>query len=668
MSKTYTYPHWETSVIDYSIYTPLENEILPLHRPIFFMRTQTGPVGVPKWTPDFTRAKNIWGEGTFDDKSDFYSREAVFLQKLFVRQGAFIVRVADASAAYSSLVLELKVKNVSVPQYETDVNGQYKLDEQGNKIPKVVEGSQVSEPGVELKWQTRQLNIANGETITNLKPVTYGSGANEYRVYPILAVKAKYVGSFTNDVGVKFFMDLDNIDTTLVEQIGALAYTFGVVRKTYGQDTVSPVLSNLSNQFENVVAKPDQTDNRTERDVSFKEIIHDQYADKLPFEMNLFDENIAEVGKLIQAVEPLDTTIAEQDPFLVNLASAYNYQGVPMQHVTFSSDEDSIVLNSARILYLAGGEDGDLSDATIEALTRQYLDTTNLIYPEILDQPRYPFNFIYDTGVSIKTKKAFIGFLGVHDAFKLELSTQDVTMGRMNTKAEDLSMGSALEAACLLQPESIIKGTEAFRFEIFQHCARLTDNSYRGILPSTIDIMDKRSSHQSTPAITGQIGGRPNSEIHMLTDWNWAASDADHKQKSWDTGLNYFQYYDMENIHWPAIRTGYRYDTSVLSNSTFTDVVVYIKHIVREAWSIYAGVEWDFATVASRATSTLTGMLKAMLNGMFNFSVEFSQSEEEAKIGYISHCTIKLYGNPQQRVWKIDIECYRNGYDPTAQE
>ena len=51
-----------------------------------------------------------------------------------------------------------------------------------------------------------------------------------------------------------------------------------------------------------------------------------------------------------------------------------------------------------------------------------------------------------------------------------------------------------------------------------------------------------------------------------------------------------------------------------------------------------------------------------MLNGTYGSSVEFTQSEEEAKIGYISHAIITLVGHPQQRVWKIDIECNRSGY------
>ena len=195
MAKVYTYPHWEISVIDRSIYTPLDAEILPLFRPIFFMRAQQGPVGVPVWCESYTRAAAIFGEGTFDNATDYYSRESLYLSSLFARQGAFIVRMADSTAAKGSLVLELTVKSVKVRQYETDADGQFVLDENGNKIPLVDDDeAYVEEDGLEFKWTTRQL--AEGETVKGLKPVTIGTGASAKTVYPILAVEAGSVGAY----------------------------------------------------------------------------------------------------------------------------------------------------------------------------------------------------------------------------------------------------------------------------------------------------------------------------------------------------------------------------------------------------------------------------------------------------------------------------------------
>lgn len=204
------------------------------------------------------------------------------------------------------------------------------------------------------------------------------------------------------------------------------------------------------------------------------------------------------------------------------------------------------------------------------------------------------------------------------------------------------------------------------RAEIYQQAGHLASGTYRGIMPSTLDVMIKKAQYQSTQSIMGQPAGLPNSEITIFKDWNWTPCDPDHRQRSWDSGLNYFQYYDMTSIHWPAMRTVYRYDTSVLSNAIFTDVVVYTKHIARYNWARFAGVEMPFDLLADRAKSAMSADMTTMLNGYINFSCEFTQSEEEARIGYISHCTVNLYGNPQQRVWKIDINCYRNGYNQEA--
>ena len=685
MAKVYTYPHWEINVIDNSIYTPLARETLPLFRPIFFMRAQSGLTGVPQWCNDYTSAVSKYGEGTFDQSTKYFSREALYLNNLFTRQGAFIVRLAEANTSNTgSLVLELTVKKTKVVQYEKDDNGQWVRDTNGDKIPVTDgNGAEVVEDGYELKWSTRPLVMtdpnAGGaavgsatiggsavggssefrpETVTNLLPVTYGTGDDAYTVYPILAIKANSVGEYANDIGVKLFSDLDNIDDTLASNLGSMLYSFGLVKKTYGQDTVSAIKTNLGDNIVDFTAKPGQVDSRTARQVSFEDVVGNYYDD-LPVEIKLYEENIEAVGELIQEVEVDDATVVS--PWAVNLVDPYNLDNEPYAHVVMSDDSDAIDLNESRILYLTGGSDGNIDDATIETLTRQYLK--DLVYPELLDQPRYPFTHIIDTGVSIETKYAFINFLGVHDAFKLVLSTQDANLGRFNTKAEDLSTGSALYAKCLLQPESIIKGTEVCRAEIYQQSGYLATGLYKGIVPATYDIMGKKSQYNSTQRMGGIPAGLPASEIDIYKKWNWTPCDADFKQKSWDSGLNYFQHFDMTGIHWPAMRTVYRYDTSVLSSANFTDAVVYTKHIARYNWSKYAGVEVEFNAIKNRATADLTADLGYMLNGIYDSSVEFTQSEEEAKIGYISHAIITLVGHPQQRIWKIDIECNRSGYE-----
>ena len=438
MAKVYTHPHWETFVIDRSIYTPLERETLPLFRPIFFMRAAQGPAGIPTFCYTSNEAKKIFGDATFDPTTEYFSREALYLNNLFTRQGAFIVRLISDAAQYASLVLEVRVKNIEVTQYQVDDSGNFIVDEEtGEKIPEVDDnGAAVKEPGVELKWTIRPMNLTGDhpETLTNIKPTTYSAADGGYTIYPILAVKATSAGKALNNVGVKFFSNFDIVDDTLCEKTGSMQYQFGAVRKAYDADTVEPIYSDVGNDIESFLSKPDQVDTRVDANVSFDAVIANRYEDLLPFETHLYTDNIKTIGEAVCEVETDDATIfenfGEDDvtalPYLVNVTDYLNINGNPYTHVVVSDEEDGIVLNSERILYLQGGADGDIDDATIESLTSQYLKA--VIYPEIVDQARYPFTHIIDTGVSLPCKKAFIQFLGVNDACKVILSTQDANI------------------------------------------------------------------------------------------------------------------------------------------------------------------------------------------------------------------------------------------------
>lgn len=667
MAQSDTYPHVIINVSDYSIYTPIKREILPLFLPIFFAKCQQGQCGVPVYLSDLSTAKQVFGEETFTVGSKYFSRESLYLTQLLSRQGVFLTRMAASDAKEASVVLQLSVKRVQVPQYQRNEYGQFLIDEVTQEPIPIIDsssGQPITEPGLELKWTTRPLGKSGNrdESINNLKIITQGSGVNQVVTYPILAAKASSVGEYGNNTGFKFFTDIDNMDQKLVSNLSAIEYNFGIIRKNSNSDNPTTILSSFQNQFESFVAKPNAEDTRTARKVSFEDVLDTNYVDKLPWDLHLYSENIEAIGKLVMEVETNNEEL--DDPYLVNLCEPYDLEGVPYSHVVLSTDDDSIHLNESRVIYLQNGEDGTIDDDTIEMLTRDYLNT--IVYPEILDSRRYPFTHIVDVGVHIETKYAFIDFLGKHEAFKVILSTQDTSLGRFNTKAEDMSTGSALFARCLLQPESVIKGTECCRAEIYQQAGYLNDSIYRDIVPSTFDICYKKSRYLSSQTITGQAAGLPNSEITFFKTWNWTPCDADHKQRSWDSGLNYFQYYNMTGIHWPAMRTVYRYDTSVLSNALFTDVVVFVKHIVAYNWARFAGVELPFDLVKTQATSAVSNDLAAMLNGFFRYNVEFYQTEEEANLGYKSHCTVQLWGNPQQRVWEIDIECYRTGFDPNS--
>lgn len=670
----WTFPHYEVRVEDLSIYTPLYREQLPLHRPIFFMRCQQGPIGVPVWCSDYNYAVRVFGRGTFDKYTKWYSREAVYLRYAFNRQGAFIVRLADSTAKYASAVIECHVTEVEVPLWQRDEYGNFLEDSDGNRIP--VEGpggpgTQATTIGYKLAWKKRVL--APDESPNTITPNTIVSevGGTTTTIYPILALKALYPGEYGNTNGFKLYYDPERVEKAMVSSIESLVYQFASVAKTYGQDTVSPIRTTFGDVSTYVSLKDKAIDKRLEKDVAMKSVLQNLYYDKYSQTTNLahttkvYSEYVELIGSKIAETEVVANPTASSNPWLYNIFDATNADGIPLYSAIIDDvvASDTVVFNPNYIIYLDGGSDGDISDSAIETLTRQYL--SDLVYGEIIDSARYPFTHIYDTGVTLPTKKAFIEFLGVRDDYKVILATQDCSREVMNTKDEDMSIGASLHAACVLQPESMVFGTEVCRAEIYQQAGHLNDQTiYEGFLPATIDALIKRCRWQSREFIEGMPKGLPHSGVTIFRDWNWTPYMPAHKQANWDIGLNYFQYYDMTRIHYPDIRSVYRYDTSVLSSAIFTDVIVYTKHIVRFNWARLSGVELPFARLADKAKNNVLNDMTLMLNGMYGVEVRFYQTEEEAKIGYIAHGEIKLTGYAPNRVWIVDVKCYRDGYTP----
>ena len=671
----WTHPHYETRTRDNSIYNYELRETLPLHVPAFFMRAQKGPIGVPVYCPTIDYAKSIFGKGTFDKNTKYYSREAVFTKVAFRRQGVYIVRLAEQTAQYASAVLECHVADAAIKQWERDANGEFKLNESGAKIAIIDNetSQQTTKPGTVLTWKVRPLTTEETYTGLTVKTITDTlGGGGTVTVYPVMSFRATSPGAYGNDVGFKLYFDKEAIEATMVDTIDALTYMFSAVEKTYGQDTVTAVSTTFGDKSVLFALKSKAVDTRLDRDMAASAILSSSYYNKtyqqssLPFVTKVYSDNVKLIGdKVLVKEQAEDVTV--DGPFMMNLFSCTNIHGVPLRTVELSATvaENVVMLNKNYIIYLSGGVDGEMTDTVIEGLTVQYL--TEDVYPEIRDSARYPITHVYDTGVTLPTKKALVSFLGVRDDVKVILSTQDCTRGKWNTKDEDMSIGASLHAACVLQPESTIFGTEAFRAEIYQQAGYLNDTTeYDGLLPMTLDALEKRCRWQSQAYIEGMPKGLPESAVTMFGSWNWTPSQSAHKQQSWETGLNYFQHYNRKNIHYPDIRSVYRYDTSVLSSAIFGDAVVYVKHIVRMNWAKHAGLELPFAKLAELAGGRVTNDVQFMLNNLYDCEVSFYQTEEEAKIGFIAHATVKLIGRGTSRVWLVDIDCYRDGYTAEA--
>lgn len=126
MSATISpYPHWEIEVRDNSIYNPTVVEELPVHRPIWLLKTQYGEVGRPIWCSGIAAFRKYFGGETVNENNKTWlSRQAYFLSKTLQNNGAFIMRVLADNATKASTIVEAWVElDGKVPQYKYNDDG-----------------------------------------------------------------------------------------------------------------------------------------------------------------------------------------------------------------------------------------------------------------------------------------------------------------------------------------------------------------------------------------------------------------------------------------------------------------------------------------------------------------------------------------------------------------
>lgn len=662
MAKMLSYPHFVINVEDQSKYDEYVSDDLEcLHVPMLFGRYAKGPINKPIWV---TRAtiNRIFGKEWSDTLTNYFTHESLFIEKALSGQGVFIVNLKSEDCMTANILVTATVtKGINVVQYERDEYGNRILDENGDPIPKLSEANQpIMEPGIKIKWSVRTLDPETEKHVTDVRPVTEDGEEEGSTVttYPILAAVAKYPGVSGDNLGFRFYFNLDEQQDDRLSDNKALEYSFSPVELDYSDNNPSVIRNTWNQIYSTFMLKPKQFDSKVMQNISCDEVLASNYPtdtdNELPFTFYTYTDYIKEIGQMVIDVETNDLTLT--DPYLVNIFSLINLDNTDYHHVE-SDPDSSIFFNSNYTIYLQNGSDGDTSQDTYEHLIRQFLSLET--FPELKDQYRYPITHLYDTGYKNETKEAFIEFLSLRDDVRVELSTQDLT-NEINDISEDQSVGLYLRTRALLQPESTLKGTDCCRASIYCHSGTVYDDRYSGYIPLTLDILDKRIKYQSSTYMKGEPKGRPYSEITLFKNLNWVAFDENNKNLFWESGINYIQHFNRTGVFWPDLRTVYTSDTSVLSEWSFVDAIVYAKHIIRKIWTIYTGSTTPVEELFSSIENKVNDYLRKAYNGRYTTRVKAWRNEQDAKLGYLCRLTMYITGRTSMRVFECEIVTFKD--------
>lgn len=646
------FPRYEIDVEDVTPVPDVVAEDSPLHRPFFAIFAEKGTVGVPLEV-DYSEAVAEFGSRTFDLNDAFYKHPTLFAYTAF-QNGAkpFVMRVAPEDAAVGGLVLEARVYDEPITQYEKDDNGFRIVDASNNYIPATqADGTTIlTEPGIRVVHKIRALTAEESYKSLEIKTVT--EGGETYKVYPIVATQATSPGAFINYTGYRLYFSADD-DLAQMESLKSLLFRFAPVSRNVTSGLVTPITDRYSNPSVYFSFNEAAIDKTTDRYMGASQILKNDYrAGKLPFVYKFYDESVKTLGEQIVTLDG-DNDATLTSPYMANFLTGKNPTNQFYDHVMVDTT-NGLLMSKDVIHYHVGGSDGTLTKTTLEDLTDRALSTE--FFPEITDSARYPITHLYDSGYRLSSKKTLLSLMATRQDIKAIVSTQDVALPA-NDQAEDYSTGSSLRATALLYPESDLYSTPVCRASIFQQCGNLANSLYLPIVPLTLHSLILRCLTQSSPYLKGRRDTvATGSAITAFDSISWFPSNDDTKQASWELGLNYAQHYDTgKKWHFASIRSVYPIDTSLLSDDFITDIITYAKHIIRKVWSLHVGSHDKAGVRLSRIKKALDKAFYDAFGTYIRVVSNPYMGETSATSGQVTMIDATIYGNQPDRTWKVRV-------------
>lgn len=685
---------------------PIEVTNLPQHLPLFFLLTEKSDV---IQIVGGNAARQIYGDKTFDANSDFYNHQTKGAEITMGNANQIMVypiKLPNAKASSIRLSAELipaTVNNKVVTRviYHADAidassdedfgNGQinvaYRKGSATSKVTKEKLGELVDEAGV--AYYTDSIKL------------------------PIIDLVCESTGSYGNQFGITLDgptqRDANPTDNVLADTLKNFIYRMTLVKKSTATANPSFIYNNHSDIYSDFVLQSGVVNTYTNKDISFPDVITSYYQETEdkdkpdsygPFpKVALYQEHIEVLAEFL-AKDYAVTGIADngsqkvftvpgiygpkddvsEDVYRINILTGVDWEGKKYETADFTSARKfgGVRLGSDSVIYGQGGNDGfpmllgavdklkllQIYDETVRQICDNFTDV-NPFY----DSARYPFSNVWDTGFSLDTKMALMKPTGQHKRIWATVGTHAVAdykdpatkqhfyYKNALTGAEEVAVGMRLKAAAMLIPESDEFGTPTVRIAICSRSGVMVDGSYRGRLPLTIELINKVSKYMGSGDgnwdIEYAFDQWPNNTVELMKDINVTYQSPNVYNKSWDAGIMWVQNIDMHTTFFPAFRTVYPDDTSILVSYINMIGCCYLERVCENVWRRLVGnglltsdqfIEHSNRLITEEVAGKFHGRFRIVPNTYFTDTDSFMWNTE-----------IDFYGNNMKSVGKFII-------------
>lgn len=661
---------------------PREPEAIPQHLPVYFLFTQKGPL--TKQLVSGAERINMYGQPSFDENGKWTNYSTIFSNGTNEEGNAqMIVRlIAENAGPNANFIIYADVLPTKVDDYTRNIDGSIKTDVGGNPvIAGQIDGYKVK---YVVKTRSTHADLAEFGQATIIAGDQHDVVTNvQSQRFPIFEMRASSQGEYYNSCGLRLWAptakSMAVLPTKMMDTHKAYPYFVQTIRKPDALSAPKVVKTLFGEEKIMVTFKENVIDPLTTARLNVVEKLIPSYENltdpKYPAVHGDFDqfyvyqENLDALLTMFHAAEVpyidgfSDFTSDTDDKHLFNFVGGVSSNNVPYHSFVFVDAADTVRFTEYTNIYAASGSDGDTDNETYARLVKNYMDRYLDSNDELMDLAYHVESVIYDTGFPLDTKLALMNFMAVRKDTLVVVGTHDVN-DRTLGASEELSVAIALRTRAAMFPESDYFGTEVTRAAIFGCSGKIRNSQYVKRLPLTYEYMRKAAKYMGAGNGRWKNGfhydGAPGCIIEKMYDINLTWVPKTVRNRFWDAGLNWVQRYDRSSFQFPAYKTVYSNDTSVLTSITVCFAIAQLNKVAHAVWREFVGVDHlSPAQLVDAVNAEVEKRCKDRFDGRFKIVPACTLTDADMLRGYAWTLPIKIYANNMKTFMTTYVQAYR---------
>lgn len=680
-----------------------EREARAQHTAIFYAFTESGKE-LPEFV-DTATAKKLYGDMTFDSRGPFYNHQLATAEMVMATGNkTFLKRVIPADAKRASVRIGIEIAPNDIKQYVRDDAGRI-ARHLGVKIPLLKDGvtatvdvdGHITNDDTDIEFVVGylarwvQLTDADipadkdaGFAYEGTLVGSVNSVATASVIYPITQHICDF-GKFGNDRGIRFGSaatgNVADADEALMVGQEGLMYNYQPVARNKA-GTVDVIRNNFGERETKFAFKDGFYNPTTDVDYGIVDMVKmfetispgitPTYG---PFDsVTVFEGNLKTVLDMLTAAETTAIAALPIDPMADPIPAITdsnlfgfmdNLSARGAEHYAMEFDATSKKMALTTTFFAEGGEDGDISLASLEERIEWEMANNweNPAYP-LVSRARFPLTRIYDTGFKMSTKVALMKAMAYSPAISFVGGVQDLALPRFSA-IEERAAGILLNAAATAYQESEEFGTPTMRAVLFRQTYRYENAKFKGFLTGVTDFAIKCAKFGGSgdgklrAAENYSLPG--NNLLEGVLDLNDAWLPDVLVNANWENSINGAVDRNRSTFYYPTLQTVFNNDTSTLNNPIVMGIYGDLVHVCDYIHTKVTGrSDLDDAQILALYKSEFEAATKGSYAGMVNLEVVPFYTPNDKLRNYSTSINITLYANGTKTVSVFNFINKRN--------